>query len=109
MDTRTHYRHVIQKTLEQYATRPHGEIDRELLFDREHDRYAVIKHGWQGHRHIHDCIIHIDIIGEKVWVQEDGTEEGITYALLEAGIPKHHIVIGFHPPSERTLTEFAVG
>lgn len=65
--------------------------------------------GWQGYGYIHTCIIHIELIEDKVWVQADNTEDGITYALVKAGIPKEHIVLGFQSPFERGLTEFATG
>ncbi len=64
--------------------------------------------GWHDPRRIHGCLIHIDIINGKVWVQRDGTEHGIATELVAAGIPKDHIVLGFHPPEVRQHTEYAV-
>jgi hypothetical protein len=52
--------------------------------------------------------IHLEIINGKVWVQYDGTEDGITDELLKAGIPKEHIVLGFHEPEVRPYTGFAI-
>jgi hypothetical protein len=43
-----------------------------------------------------------------VWIQHDGTEDGIANELLQAGIPHEHIVLGFHPPDQRKYTPFAV-
>jgi hypothetical protein len=43
-----------------------------------------------------------------VWVQRDGTEYGVTNDLVEAGIPKSDIVLGFHQPDVRQYTGFAV-
>jgi hypothetical protein len=53
-------------------------------------------------------LLHIDIIDSKLWIQHDGTEEGIAGELVAAGIPKEHIVLGFKPPEQRKHTEFAV-
>lgn len=50
----------------------------------------------------------IDILDGKVWIQRDGTEYGIARELEKAGIPKHHIVLGFHTPDVRPFTEYAV-
>ena len=47
-------------------------------------------------------------MGDKVWVQQDGTEEGVALELVAAGIPKEHIVLGFQPPERRAWTDFAV-
>ncbi|HEX7447902.1 MAG TPA: element excision factor XisI family protein [Pirellulales bacterium] len=33
--------------------------------------------------------IHVDIRGGKIWIQHDGTEDGIADRLVEAGVPKH--------------------
>jgi hypothetical protein len=44
----------------------------------------------------------------KVWIEIDGTEDGIANHLLAAGVPKEDIVLGFQPPEMRKHTEFAV-
>ncbi len=48
------------------------------------------------------------IIDGKVWIQHDGTEEGIANDLVAAGVPKAHIILGFKAPEIRKYTEFAV-
>ena len=52
-------------------------------------------------------MLHVDVKGGKVWIQHDGTEEGIADALVDAGIPKDHIVLAFHPLYKRPYTGFA--
>ena len=56
----------------------------------------------------HGCIIHLEIINGKIWIQRDGTEDGIATDLLAAGVPKSDIVLAFHPPEIRQHTDFAV-
>lgn len=41
-------------------------------------------------------------------MQRDGTEDGIANELVQAGIPKEDIVLGFHEPDVRPYTGFAV-
>lgn len=41
-------------------------------------------------------------------MQRGGTEDGIANELVEAGIPKEEIVLGFHEPGVRKYTGFAV-
>ena len=55
----------------------HGEIQTEIVIDRQADHYLVLAVGWDGARRIHGSIAHIDIINGKVWIQRDGTEHGI--------------------------------
>ena len=54
-------------------------------------------------------MLHIDIKDGKIWIQHDGTEEGIANRLVAAGVPKNDIVLGFQSPFQRKYTEFAVG
>jgi hypothetical protein len=110
MDTLETYRQTIKNVLAEYVRvqYAYGEIQNETVFDREADRYMVVSLGWQNVKRIHGCLIHIDIIDGKVWIQRDGTEHGIANDLVEAGIPKDHIVLGFHEPEARKYTEYAV-
>jgi hypothetical protein len=68
----------------------------------------VISVGWQKVKRIHGCLIHIDIIDGKAWIQRDGTEHGIAKELEAAGIPRDRIVLGFHSSEVRKHTEYAV-
>ena len=58
---------------------------------------------------MYGVVLHVDIIDGKIWVQQDGTEAGIANQLVELGVPKQDIVLGFDPPMMRDLTDFAVG
>jgi hypothetical protein len=110
MDTLDTYRRIVQDVLSEYVQiqYSHGNIQNEAVFDHKADRYLVISVGWNGVKRIHGCLIHLDIIDGKVWIQRDGTEYGIALELEAAGIPKHHIVLGFHSADVRPFTEYAV-
>ncbi len=110
MDTLETYRQGIAKVLHAYAQIPyaHGEIQIEVVVDRQADHDLLLAVGWDGPRRIHGSIVHLDIIDGKVWIQRDGTEHGIAEELVEAGIPRDHIVLGFRPPDLRQHTAYAV-
>ncbi|MEH2378129.1 MAG: element excision factor XisI family protein [Nostoc sp.] len=57
---------------------------------------------------MHGCLVHIDIINDKIWIQRDGTEYGMANELVNAGIPKNKIILAFQPADIRQYTEFAV-
>ncbi len=78
------------------------------MFDRSNDRYLLVNVGWDRGRRVHGSLVHIDIIDGKIWIQRDGTEDGIANELVSAGIPRDHIVLGFRPAEVRPFTEFAV-
>jgi hypothetical protein len=44
----------------------------------------------------------------KIWIQQDGTEVGIANELVELGVPKQDIILGFDPPNMRKLSGFAI-
>jgi hypothetical protein len=109
MDRKATYRQIIEKILTEYARIPyaHGQIDRLPVFDRERDHYLLMIAGWDQRRE-HGCIVHVDIIDGKFWIQRDGTEDGIARDLEAAGVPKEDIVLAFKPPEIRKHTGYAV-
>lgn len=109
MDTLTAYRETIQRILKkhmQYAY-SHGAINHVPVFDTIGDHYLLMAEGWDKRSRIHDCMIHVDIIDGKFWIQYDGTDYGIAQELLDAGVPKENIVLGFKSAELRKYTEFA--
>ncbi len=79
----------------------------QTIFDRENDHYELVNLGWNAHKRIRGCLLHIDIKDGKIWIQHDGTEDGVAADLVEMGIPKEDIVLAFHPPYKRKDTGFA--
>lgn len=110
MDTVDTYRRIVQQVLAAYAAIPYayGDIRTEVVCDRDTDRYLLITLGWDQDKRVHGCLVHIDIVDGKLWIQRDGTEQGIATELVTAGIPKDAIVLAFHPPEIRPHTEYAV-
>jgi hypothetical protein len=104
------YREKVQALLRQYfEERPQTEeVETQLVCDLDHDHYQLINVGWVNKRRIYGCVLHIDIKDDKVWIQHNGTERLVAEELVELGVPKDHIVLGFHSPYMRQFTEFAV-
>jgi XisI protein len=110
MDTAESDRQLIESVIREYARIPYsyGEIQIQTVFDREHDHYLLMLVGWEGIRREHGCLVHVDLIDGKFWIQRDGTERGIAQELLDTGVPKDRIVLAFRSPAKRLLTDFAV-
>ena len=112
MDSLTYqYRQIIEKILQEYAEffDTDRQVQVELILDEKRDRYLLVETGWQNGYRIYGTLLHIDLVDQKLWIQHDGTEDGIADELLvTAGIPKGHIVLAFKPPETRQHTEFAV-
>lgn len=110
MNTLNNYRRIIKEVLVSYTQIPysHAAIECKSVFDSKNDSYLLISLGWDGVKRIHGCLVHLDIIDGKIWVQRDDTEDGVTYELVSAGIPKEKIVLGFHPQNVRQHTGYAI-
>ena len=110
MDRVERYRQIVRCVIEEYAAyKPsHGEIETEVIVDPARDHYELMHVGWDVVRRVHGSVVHVDIVGGKVWIQYDGTSRSVAEELEAAGIPRADIVLGFHPPDVRRLTGFAV-
>lgn len=110
MDKLEQYRQIIRETLNPYVDISYANIDaiNQSVFDPQTDRYLIVSVGWGKEGRVYSCLIHVDIEKGKVWIQQDGTQDGIANELVQAGIPKEDIVLGFHEPEIRPHTGFAV-
>lgn len=105
----TRYREIIRKLIQDYSKfQPaRGDVQIEVILDETNDHYELMYAGWNGPYRIHGSVLHVDIRGGKVWIQHDGTEEGIAEKLVSAGIPRDHIVLAFKSPDIRPHTGYA--
>lgn len=104
------YYDLVEKILKQYATITVGEgTVVELITDRSGGHYLVMFIGWRDEVQVYGSLIHIDIKENQIWIQLDGTQSGIAQQLVEAGVPKSDIVLGYRSPIVRQFTGFGVG
>ena len=112
MDRLDKYRDVIKKILTEYHSWANNSNIRErescLVFDEVHDQYFWFLMGWQGKKKYRNIQVHIRIKNQKIYIEDDWTEEGIANELLTEGIPKSDIVLAFHSPAMRAMSEYAV-
>jgi XisI protein len=105
------YSEIVQQLLQDYAAMSGDDptVDTELIFDTVRHSYQLVHVGWHDDRRIYGCILHLDIKDGKIWFQHNGTENDIPAELVEMGVAKTDIVVGFHSPFKRQFTEYAVG
>lgn len=111
MDKLSKYRQIVKNILSEYT---HYQLDShnletQAIFDEQREHYQLVNFGWEGEKYVHYCLIHIDLKLDKIWIQWNMTEQDIADNLVNLGVPKQDIVIGFHPPELRKLTEYSVG
>jgi len=97
MDARDQDRAIIEQALTDYAAIPyaHGDVATQTVFDRTSDHYLLMIIGSENRRRVHGCLVHIDIIDDKIWIQTDGTERGLAPTLVRAGIAPERIILAF--------------
>lgn len=111
MEKIAHYRSVIQRILSDYVqSRNQYKSDTQLnlLFDVQHDHYQILLTGWSDTKQVFLVVFHFDIIGEKIWLQQNNTDYDIAKDLVAAGIPQSDIVLGFYSPAMRKYSDYAV-
>ncbi len=103
-------RKIVRDVLSEISSIPYLNkgLEKKVVFDGENNSYLLLSIGWEDNRRVHACIIHIDIVGDRIWIQKDNTDLPIARDLEKAGIPKSHIVLGFHRPDMRQYTEYAI-
>ena len=112
MDKLNSYKKIVRDVIEEIAAMipPRTEAEAQVIIDEPHGHYLLCDVGWEKDRWMYASFVHIDIKNDgKVWLQHDGTDLHIADWLVQKGIPKSDIVLGFHAPSQRQhIPEFAV-
>ncbi|AIE72684.1 MULTISPECIES: XisI protein [unclassified Synechocystis] len=112
MDKVIKYQALIKKILTDYDQLVHQSPDYNtetcLVFDENHDHYLWLTVDWQDDKRKKSTHVHVRIKNEKIYIEEDWTEEGIANELLKEGVPKKDIVLAFQAPEIRKFTEFAI-
>jgi PAS domain-containing protein len=110
MDKLTNYRQYIQEFLTEQTQGQiiGGNIETEIIFDSDRDRYLLIDLGWQEHQRIYNCVIHLEIKDGKIWIQRNQTDKPIAEVLIAIGVAKEDIILGLQPPYIREYTGLGV-
>lgn len=110
MDRLTSYRQYIQNFLTEQTQGKTigGDIVTEVVFDLNKDRYLLIDLGWKEHQRIYNCVIHLEIIDSKIWIQRNQTDKPISNYLIAMGVAKEDIVLGLQPSYIRKFTGLGV-
>lgn len=112
MDKVKKYQDIVLAFLEFYLSetgedRPGTSVKRRILADRENNSFQLLSAGWNGQHYIFSPMFHFDIIEGKIWMQCNNTEWEAVDFLMEHGVDKQDIVLGFVPPQARHFSGFA--
>ena len=74
------YRQIIIAIISKHAEyKPsHGKIEPLSICDQNSDNYLLMDTGWDQTGRVHAVVFHLRIIDNKICIEWDGTERGIT-------------------------------
>ena len=73
----------------------------QTLFDNERHHYQISVVGWENNQRIYKNLIHIDLIDNKIWVQNNNTQFDLLEDFEQHHIPKNDIVNAMIPERKR--------
>ncbi|MBC8109534.1 MAG: XisI protein [Verrucomicrobia bacterium] len=98
MEKALKYESALLTFLKDYAPIvPHGwkNVRNQMLVDKENKHYQLMRVGWHDDKRIHYIVFHFDIVGDKVWIQQNRTDLPVVQELEDLGIPEEDVVLGF--------------
>ncbi len=112
MERVIYYQNKIQEVLTEYLADLRQPANKDIDFipvsDKDKNHFQIIAMGWDKDERIFNLLFHLDIIDDKIWVQEDKMEYSIAERLVEKGLSKKEIVLAYFPDYHRAHTEYAV-
>ena len=99
------YKRCVKNILITYDNLGNEDCRIQLMFDDERMRYMAVWVGWHEYKRIHQCAIHIDIMGDRIMIECNDTEESIVEQLVEMGVSRDKISLGFIHPHHQQYKE----
>jgi hypothetical protein len=99
MDDSVSYAEIIKKTLQE-ATIAQPRLQAIQLYpvcDTDSGHFLILATGWDKQRWVNTILFHAHLVDSEVIIEEDNFEEGLSHALIAAGIKAEHIVTSSYP------------
>ncbi len=113
MDKIIAYQNIISSLLLEYKTYLKGSVNAQderfkVVIDTQNNHYQLLVAGWKEQKYTFNVLFHLDIEKDKIWLQQNNTEFHIADELIEKGVLKNDIVLGFLSERDRAYSGFAV-
>jgi XisI protein len=84
------------------------ELKDEVICDYQNKHFQLVTSGWEDNRYRYTISFHFHIKNDgKVWLLVNNTDVRIAEELVNKGVPRTDIVLGFQRPIHRQFTDFA--
>ncbi len=110
MDKTLKYQKIIIDLLNEFSEfwQSKRGVKNQVMADKDNHIYQLTMFGWQnGKRYVHLIAFHLEIINGKIWIHQNNTEAMIADELMEKGVAREDIVLGFIEPEARVYSGFA--
>ena len=110
MDKTIKYKKAILKLFHEYDQfwGKTGGLENRVVVDAKKQNYLFVSFGWQHpESYTHLLCFHVEIIADKVWIHENNTEALLADELVQKGVARTDIILGFVEPEVRIYTGFA--
>ena len=88
---------------------PGRRLQYEVLADPKRNHFQLVRLGWLDYKYVHLVLLHFDIQQDgKIWFQLNNTEMLADQDLINRGVEKNDIVLGFQPEYARAQPEYAM-
>lgn len=111
MDKITQYQQIILELLQEYASINKSltpNVKSQMIIDKDNHHYQLLSIGWHNNRYVYTIAFHFDIIGSKIWIQQNNTDLLIADELVDKGVEKSDIVLGFISEKARNYSGYAM-
>ena len=102
-----HIQQLLQENADYYkgTTNP---LMVQVISDLVNNHFQLLMLGWHQKQYTFQCLFHLDIIDNKIWIQWNDTDFPIEEELMKRGVLAQEIVLGLKHPNKRALTDFAI-
>lgn len=98
---------VLSDSAQALGSEPQAVI-RQFIKNENNDNFVVLSLGWEDDKYYHSVVHHVQIIDNKVWIQQNNTDVDTAESFVKKGVCKNDIVLGFLRPYSRKVTDYAV-
>lgn len=110
MDKIALFKQAIHAVLPEHALPPSRSSDEHwthLVMDDERGHYLILDIGWRDNQRERGISILLDIIDDKIWIQQNSTDSDIAAELMAHGVAREDIVLGLLAPATRKYSDYA--
>ena len=93
----------------QYVPANLQDCENQVVADKERNHYLLITSGWDDDAKVQSTVFQLDIKPDgKIWLQSNWSDTDVAELLVQKGVARSDIVIGFYPEFMRQGTDYAV-